>query len=62
MTGKHGYIAMYKGKQVEVYTNDGIYAAKVEAAKLLKAKKTSDVIIALCEKPNGEEVIHHADY
>jgi cation transport regulator ChaB len=53
---KNGYIAFYKGKQIEVYA-DTKYAAQLEAAKLFKAKKSYDVTVELAEK-DGEPVVH----
>lgn len=53
---KNGYIAFYKGKQIEVYA-DTKYAAQQEAAKLFKAKKSYDVTVELAEK-DGEPVVH----
>lgn len=52
-----GYIAFYKDKQHEIYTDKGIYAVKCEAAQFFKAKRTSDIIIMLAEKDN-QCVIH----
>lgn len=54
----NGYIAFYRGKRLEVYS-DTIYHAQLEAAKIFKAKKSYDVTIALVELV-GEVVIHTA--
>lgn len=58
--GKNGYLARYKNKEVEVWTNEGIYKAQCEAQKLLGAKKSYEVSIALCVRADGSEVIHTA--
>jgi len=55
-----GYIAMYKGKKIEVYA-DSIYEAQLKAAKIFKAKKSYEVSVYLCEV-NGQEVIHSATF
>lgn len=60
MDGKHGYIATYKGKRLEIWSDKGIYSAQVEAAKQFKAKKVWEVNITLCERPDGSEVVHTA--
>ena len=59
-TNSYGYIAMYKGKKIEVYS-DTSYHAQLEAARIFKAKKSYEVDVYLCEK-NGQEVIHTADF
>lgn len=51
----NGYIALYKGKQKEVYANSS-YEAQTKAAKEFKAKKQYEVSVYLCEK-DGKEVI-----
>jgi hypothetical protein len=40
------YIAYYKGKQVKVEASSS-YAAQIEAAKMLKAKKSYQVTVVL---------------
>lgn len=52
----NGYIAIYKGKRIEVYS-DTSYHAQLEAAKIFKAKKSYEVSVYLCEK-QGEQVTH----
>ncbi len=44
---------MYKGRQVEVYAESKL-AAQEEGAKMLKARKSYDVITVLCEVDGGE--------
>lgn len=51
----NGYIALYKGKQIEVYANTSYEAQKI-ASTQFKAKKSYEVSVYLCEK-NGEQVI-----
>lgn len=56
LEGKCGYIALYKGKKIEVYTNTS-YDAQLKAAQIFKAKHSYDVSVYLCEK-DGKEVLH----
>ena len=56
----NGYIAFYKGKQVEVHA-DTSYEAQQKAAKQLKAKKSYDVTVVLAER-NSEQVVHTPDF
>jgi len=51
----NGYIALYKGKQIEVYANTS-YEAQRLASTQFKAKKSYEVSVYLCEK-HGEQVI-----
>jgi hypothetical protein len=51
----NGYIAIYKGKQIEVYAESS-YQAQLEAAKQFKAKKSYDVSVYLCERADGSTV------
>jgi len=51
----NGYIAMYRGKKIEVYA-DSSYGAQQKAAKEFKAKKSYEVSVYLCEKA-GQEVM-----
>ena len=53
--GEFGYIAMYRGKKYEVYAKSS-YDAQQKMAKYLKAKKSYEVDVYLCEKPNGKQV------
>jgi hypothetical protein len=61
---QYGYIASYKGKRFDVYTDKGIYAAQLLAAEYFKvpANKSHQVFVKLCERPNGEDVIHVPDF
>lgn len=57
---KMTYIAFYKNKRIEISGEDlTIYAAQVEAAKQLNAKKSYNVNIMLAAKDN-KPVIHTA--
>ena len=55
------YTCLYKGKSVEV-KSDTLYRAQVEGARILKARKTWDVITMLTEKADapGVPVVHVA--
>ena len=59
MTKMYGYMAIYKGKRFEVYTNEGIFAAKCKAAAKFKTK-TSNIDIYLCEK-DGVTLNQHCE-
>jgi hypothetical protein len=52
----NGYIAFYKGKQLEVYAKTSL-EARDNAAKQFKARKAYDVTVVLCER-DGEQVTH----
>ena len=54
----NGYIAFYRGKQIEVLA-DSSYEAQTKAASIFKAKKTYEVTVVLAEK-QGQQVIHTA--
>ena len=54
--GCNGYVAMYKGKQAEVWAKTS-YEAQQLAAKFFKAKKSYDVSVHLCERADGTEVV-----
>jgi hypothetical protein len=54
----NGYIAFYKGKQVEVYAASS-YEAQTKAAAIFKAKKSYEVTVMLAER-DGEQVVHTA--
>lgn len=58
--GKNGYVAFYKGKQMDVW-GDTSLQARDKAAKAFKAKKAWDVTVVLAEK-DGEQVTHVADF
>lgn len=55
----NGYIAFYRGKQIEVYAPTS-YEAQQVAAKQLKAKKSYEVTVMLAER-DGEQVTHTAE-
>jgi hypothetical protein len=57
MNNMNGYKAFYKGKQIEVYATTS-YNAQIEAALKLKAKRPYEVTVILCERANGDQVIH----
>jgi hypothetical protein len=52
----NGYIALYRGKRVEVRADTSL-AAQQKAAALFKARKSYEVTVVLAEK-NGEAVTH----
>ena len=52
----YGYICMFKGKRIEIEASSK-YEAQEKGAKLLKAKKSYDVITMLCEIA-GKQVLH----
>ena len=58
---KYGYVAFYKGKRYELYS-DSLYHAQLDAAKYFKVspKKSYTVHVVLAERPDGTEVIHVA--
>lgn len=58
--GKNGYVAFYKGKQMDVYA-DSSYQAQQKAAAAFKAKKSYEVTVVLAEK-EGEQVTHTPDF
>jgi hypothetical protein len=62
VTDQNGYIASYRGRNMEVYS-DTIYHAQLEAAKAfgIKPNKSYLVNVSLCEI-GGEPVIHTADF
>ena len=53
----NGYVAIYRGKQFDVYV-DNAYHAQVKAAEAVGAKKQWEVVVVLAEK-NGEQVVHN---
>lgn len=57
-TTQCGYIALYQGKRAEIYA-DGLYAAKLEAIKILNVPKSKQGLLSvtLAEK-DGETVTH----
>ena len=54
--GANGYVAMYKGKKLDVYAST-TYEAQQLAAKEFKAKKPWEVSIYLAEL-NGKPYVH----
>lgn len=52
----YGYIAMYRGKQIEVYAETKLKAQE-EAARRFKARKSYEVDVYLCERPDGSTVL-----
>ena len=52
----NGYIAFYRGKQLEVLA-DSSYAAQLKAAALFKAHKAYEVTVVLAER-DGQQVVH----
>lgn len=52
----NGYIAFYKGEQLEVFAETS-YKAQQKAALLFKARKSYTVTVMLAEKA-GEPVVH----
>lgn len=56
----NGYIAFYKGKQIEVRAETA-YKAQLAAAAQFKAKKSYEVHVVLCEKADGTQVVHTPD-
>lgn len=55
-----GYIAFYKGKQIEVRSPSSYEAQKI-AAQFFKAKKSYEVTVILAEK-HGQTVTHTPDF
>lgn len=56
----NGYLAFYRGKQIEVRAASS-YEAQQKAAAEFKAKKAYEVSVVLAEKA-GEPVAHVADF
>ena len=52
----NGYIAYYKGKQLEVCAESS-YLAQQEAARRFKARRNYEVTVVLAEK-DGAQVVH----
>lgn len=52
----NGYIAFYRGRQLEVYA-DSSYQAQLKAAGQFKARKSYEVTVVLAEK-DGDQVTH----
>lgn len=54
----NGYIAFYRGKQIEVHANTS-YEAQQRAAAIFKARKPYEVTVVLAER-DGKQVTHTA--
>ena len=54
-----GYKAFYRGRQTEVRATSS-YKAQQKAAIFFKAKKSFEVSVVLCERPDGSQVVHVA--
>lgn len=53
----NGYIALYKGKQIEVYAKTSLAAQELAAVRFgVKPNKTYLISVYLCEKSDGSEV------
>jgi len=57
----NGYKAFFKGREIEVRAETS-YRAQLEAAKVLKVKDKDrhQITVVLCEKADGESVVHVA--
>lgn len=58
--GENGYVAFYKGKQMDVYAKTSLQA-RDKAVKAFGAKKPWDVTVVLAEK-DGKQVVHSASF
>ncbi len=61
MNDLYGYKAFYRGKTTEVYAKTS-YEAQQKAAAFFKAKKSYEVTVILCERPDGSTVVHTPDF
>lgn len=52
----NGYLAFYRGKQIEVHATTS-YEAQQKAASVFKARKAYEVTVMLAEK-DGQQVTH----
>jgi len=52
----NGYIAMYRGKRIEVYASAS-REAQTKAAAQFKAKKAYEVDVYLCQRADGSTVM-----
>ncbi len=52
----NGYIAIYKGKRLEVYAKSS-YEAQKQASITFKAKKSYDVDVYLCDREDKTQAI-----
>ena len=52
------YIAIYKGKQIEVMANTS-YEAQLKSSIIFKAKKSYQVSVFLTETAEGKEVTYN---
>jgi hypothetical protein len=53
---RFGYVALWKGKQIEVRASTAL-EAQTKAAQVFKAKKAYEVSVYLCERPDGTPVV-----
>jgi len=51
----NGYIAIYKGKRIEVFAESS-YKAQLKAAEQFKARKSHMVDVYLCQRADGSIV------
>lgn len=59
--GKYGFVAFYKGKQMDVWA-DSSYLAQQQAAVAFKARKSYEVTVVLADRGGGKPVVHVADF
>lgn len=61
---KYGYKAFYNNKTFDIWTDKGLYGAKLEAIKHFNPPKSKQhlITVILCEKPNGENITHVANF
>ena len=60
MENLNGYIAMYRGKKIEMYANTS-YEAQQLAAKKFNARKSWEVDVYLCES-KGQQVTQSTSF
>jgi len=60
MKNLNGYIALYKGKQTEIYAESS-YQAQQKAMAYFKTKKGFEISVYLCEQ-NGKEVTQSTNF
>jgi hypothetical protein len=54
----NGYVALYKGKRIEVYATTSL-EAQSKAAEIFRARKAWEITVVLAER-DGEPVVHVA--
>lgn len=52
----YGYVALWRGKRVEVRASTAL-EAQTKAAQLFKARKSYEVSVYLCERSDGKAVV-----